>query len=443
MNLQAQQRGSVLIIVLWIAFGLVSVALYFAQGMSFELRSADNRVASAEAEEAIAGATLYVSNLLATVLEPGTLPDPMSYSREQVPVGESHFWLLGREDQPTSTGQPFFCLIDEASKLNVNTATIEMLEYLPRMMPEQAAAIIDWRDADSDVSEGGAEDEIYERLNPPYRCKNAPFESMDELFLVYGIDLEMLFGEDANLNGLLDANENDGDITLPQDNRNGRLEPGLLEYVTVFTHEPNLRTNGSARVNLRTDSSGLTSLLQEKLGTNRANQITQQLGGRTASIRSTLEFYTRSGMTPDEFSQIETEVTVATTNSIAGLINVNSASETVLACVPGIGPEMASAVVAYRISHATTTPTLAWVSDVIGITNAVQAGPYLTSRTYQVRADIVALGHQNRGYKRIQFIFDVSSGTPTIIYRQDLTHLGWTLGQAYRRTLQQAQQNRR
>src|SRR5262245_58666503 len=46
------RSGSVLIIVLWIAFGLVSLALYFAQSMTFELRSADNRAAAIEAEQA-------------------------------------------------------------------------------------------------------------------------------------------------------------------------------------------------------------------------------------------------------------------------------------------------------------------------------------------------------------------------------------------------------
>ena len=40
----AKQRGSVLVIVLWIAFGLVSLALYFANSMNFELRASDNRV---------------------------------------------------------------------------------------------------------------------------------------------------------------------------------------------------------------------------------------------------------------------------------------------------------------------------------------------------------------------------------------------------------------
>ena len=37
-----RQRGSVLIIVLWICIGLVTIALYFANSMTYELRAADN-----------------------------------------------------------------------------------------------------------------------------------------------------------------------------------------------------------------------------------------------------------------------------------------------------------------------------------------------------------------------------------------------------------------
>lgn len=47
-------------------------------------------------------------------------------------------------------------------------------------------------------------------------------------------------------NGILDPNEDDGDDSLPEDNRNGVLD-GLLEYVTVYSKEPN--TSPMARKN--------------------------------------------------------------------------------------------------------------------------------------------------------------------------------------------------
>ena len=60
------EEGSLLIIVLWIAFGLVALTLYFAHSMNQELRASDNRVAAIESNQAIDGAARYLSNFLAT-----------------------------------------------------------------------------------------------------------------------------------------------------------------------------------------------------------------------------------------------------------------------------------------------------------------------------------------------------------------------------------------
>ena len=54
--------------------------------------------------------------------------------------------------------------------------------------------------------------------------------------------------------------------------------------------------------------------------------------------------------------------------------------------------------------------------------------------SYQYTADIAAVGPYGRGYRRVKFVFDTSSGAPKIIYRQDLTHLGWALGKEERQT---------
>src|SRR5438876_1695035 len=89
---RSSERGSVLIIVMWVAFGLVSIALYFAHSMSFELRASDNRSASLEAEQAIEGAARYVNYVLTTSGTNGTVPDPLLYQRDGVPVGQARFW---------------------------------------------------------------------------------------------------------------------------------------------------------------------------------------------------------------------------------------------------------------------------------------------------------------------------------------------------------------
>ena len=63
------------------------------------------------------------------------------------------------------------------------------------------------------------------------------------------------------------------------------------------------------------------------------------------------------------------------------------------------------------------------------------SGGYLTTRSFQFTADIAAVGPFGRGYRRVKFIFDTSEGTPIIVYRQDLSRLGWALGDKARQTL--------
>src|SRR5690606_37035843 len=176
-------------------------------------------------------------------------------------------------------------------------ATAEMLERLPLpgMTPEIAAAIVDWRDEDSEVEPGGAESETYSLKNPPYECKNGPFETVEELRLVHGVTWELLYGEDVNRNGVLDANENDGDRSYPPDNGDGVLQFGLLEYVTVYSRIPNTGESGQPRINVSNledtqTRQRLTTLLEEKLP-DRAGEILEALGA--GSVNRPLQFFVR------------------------------------------------------------------------------------------------------------------------------------------------------
>ena len=426
---RGSRDGSVLIIVLWVALGLVSIALYFGNSMSLEMRAADNRVTMLQSQQAIAGAERYVSYILSNRVDNSTMPDAATYEAEMVPVGDSYFWLIGRPtNTQVSVDIPFFGLIDEASKLNLNTATADMLQNLPGMTPQLADAIIDWRDSDENVTTNGAESSTYLGRIPAYHAKNAKFETVDELRLVFGAELYILQGEDANMNGVLDLNENDADISPPSDNRDGHLDSGLFEYLTVYSREGNLASDGSGsnKVNIATaQSSAIQTALAQKLSSDRASQIVSRLGGTAAT--NLLQFYIRSGMTVDEFAQVEGLFSVSDTPK-EGLVNVNTASQTVLSCIPGIGTDKAPSLVAYRQGASDKLKTVAWVLDVLDQASALQAAPYITTHSYQFTADIAAVGSYGRGYQRVKFVFDTSSGTPQVVYRQDLTRLGWALG---------------
>jgi len=314
-----------------------------------------------------------------------------------------------------------------------------MLQMLPRMTAELAAAIKDWRDSDDNVTPSGAEAETYSRLRPPYKCKNAPFETVEELRLVVGAQLEILYGEDSNLNGILDLNENDGNVSLPDDNRDGRLDPGILEYVTVYSRERNTQSNGTNRINVNA-AAQLAPVLQQQFGTKRANEILA--GISVGGMSNLVQFYVRSGMTADELEKIYDVVTASNSQYVQGLVNVNTACAEVLACIPGIGADKAKALVTHRRSNPDKLRTFAWIMEVLERTEALQAGPYVTARSYQFSADIAAVGHHGRGYRRTRFIFDTSDGTPRIRYRQDLSHLGWALGKQTRQRLLLAKEMR-
>lgn len=435
---QTSKRGSVLVLVLWISFGLIVLALYFGNSMSLELRAAANRVSGLQAAHAIDGGARYVKYVLTTYGTNAALPFLTDYGTEALPVDESTFWLIGRGSAQLYPEEPVFGLVDECGKVNLNTATLEVLELLPRMTPELAAAIIDWRDEDEEPSENGAENETYGRLVPPRTAKNSPFETVEELRLVNGATLDILFGEDMNRNGILDLNENDGDISPPDDNRDGRLDSGILEHVTVYSRLSNLKSDGTQKINVTSQEGqqALNTLFQETFGDDRAAEILNSIAG--AQIQGTLQFYATSKMTEAEYAQIRMEITTSDDPYVEGLININSASKEVLETIPGIGTEFSSTITSYRVANPDRLDSFSWVTEILNEESVTAAGPFLTDQTYQFTADIGAVGPFGRGYRRVRYIFDNTEDEPKILFRQDQTHLGWALGTRVRQEIKLA-----
>ena len=163
-------------------------------------------------------------------------------------------------------------------------------------------------------------------------------------------------------------------------------------------------------------------------------------GSPGATFRSPLQFYLRSGMSSDEFGRIANDITVSSGAYIVGRVNVSTASPAVLTCLPGLTADLAQQLVSYRQSNPDrATNSIAWVVDALGQNNstalqALAAGDYITVQSYQFSADVAALGPYGRGYRRVRLVFDTSNGTPQVIYRQDLSHLGWALGRQVRET---------
>jgi len=437
-------KASVLIIVLWVTIGLVSIALYFANSMNYELRAADNRVNGLSAEQAIEGAARYVAYALQLYATNGAMPDNTQFKCEAVPVGDAKFWLIGRDPNEGNSTEPYFGLVDEGGKLNLNNVSTNVFQYLPNMTADFAGAIMDWRGTNGVVSLD------YTALG--YVPKNAPFETVDELRLVYGATEDLLAGEDLNRNGVLDANEKDL-------NNNGELDPGLLEYVTVYTREPNFHADGTTLTNVNTATLTQIQALFQYAGTSSATRMAQSIynsihpNPRNPRIvnncNGLLDFCLRcknAGMSSGDFANLSATVTTSTNTYFRGRVNVNTASPDVLtALIMGANVDEQTAVsaaqtlVSYRQQNPDSLGSIAWVIDALGnnspVVTALARGNFVTTRSYQFTADIAAVGSFGRGYRRVKFIFDVSDGTPKILYRQDLSRLGWALGEKARENL--------
>lgn len=83
----------------------------------------------------------------------------------------------------------------EARRLFLAGFLTRVVESMPgrpedkRYVPEELAAnLLDWVDEDDVRQGGGAEDDVYQRMDPPYRAANRPLLSLDELRLVEGFD---------------------------------------------------------------------------------------------------------------------------------------------------------------------------------------------------------------------------------------------------------------
>ena len=423
--------ASVLIIVLWISIGLVSIALYFANSMTYELQASDNRVDGLMADQAIEGAARYISYVLLNYATNGAVPDNTQFHCEAVPVGDAKFWVIGRDPNAANSTTPYFGLVDEGGKLNLNGVSTNILQYLPNIPDDFASAILDWRGTNGTVSLD------YSMLG--YAPKNAPFETEDELRLVYGATESLLVGEDANRNGVLDPNEKDL-------NGNGTLDPGLFDYTTVYTREPNFHADGTTLTNVNTArASDMRSMLQSAgISTSYANSLTNArpyagLFGFALQCKNL-------GMSSSDFANIAAEVATSTNLYLRNRVNINTASADVLSALfmgrnvdEQTAESAAQTMINYRQQNPQLLNSVAWMIDALGNNNpavtALRTHDDVTTRSFQFAADIAAVGPYGRGYRRVKFIFDMSDGAPKILYRQDLSRLGWALGQKVRDNL--------
>jgi len=336
-----------------------------------------------------------------------------------------------------SSSGVFYGVSDEESRLNVNQATPEELAKLPGLTPDTIAALIDWKDEDNNVSPGGAEAEYYSSLRPPYLPRNGPLQTVRELLMVRGFSRELLLGDDRNQNGLLGSPTQTsfpGSRTSPRD-------PGLAINLTVDGWIQNVNAEGEPRVNIQTaDESSLTAVhgitrdIARAIVTYRGQKKLESLADLLDVASGQNQSRSRgSGSAPNQpsgpkvineelFLEIADYLTTETTREQAGLININTAGAQVLACLPGLTPELAQAIISYRASNGFFS-NVGWLLKVPGMTRDIfkQAVNRITARSETFR--IISEGKiSSSGVRqRLEVIVHVGSDDiDTLAYREEL-----------------------
>lgn len=172
------KNGFALVLVLWILSLLTIMAGSFALTMRRESAIIagikDNAGATAAAEAGIAAAQMLLLH-----------PD------------QSKRWRADGNIYQVDFGQTKVRvrILSESGKIDINKADQVLLQAVMEKSPldedKQAkliGAIIDWRDGDDLLSLEGAEKDEYRKAGLKYQPRNKPFQSLEELQMVLGMD---------------------------------------------------------------------------------------------------------------------------------------------------------------------------------------------------------------------------------------------------------------
>jgi hypothetical protein len=142
-------------------------------------------------------------------------------------------------------------------------------------------------------------------------------------------------------------------------------------------------------------------------------------------------------MTADEFKLVADRLTTSSAKTLRGLINVNTAPRQVLMCLPGLESSDADTILSQRGSGDNTS--IGWVFSALTPAKVSAIAGAITVRSYQYSADIVAVSGNGRAFRRVRIIVDATQTPAKVIYRKDLTAMGWPLPPEVRAQLRAGQ----
>jgi hypothetical protein len=347
------------------------------------------------------------------------------------------------------------------------------------MNEEIADAILDWLDADDDTRDYGTESAYYGSESPPYAAKNGPMDSLEEMLLIRGVTPQLLFGLDTNRNGVLDDDEAMGQDVSATD---AEMYLGWANYMTLYSNESNLNSEGLPRVNINGDdleqlyddlksaynddwanfiiyyrTSDKEPLLQPPPEENAVINSASLFPIDLSTLESRRKFnnildlydafievddpenlnsYVES---PIKFINQGLSLTTAMQNlttfegpTIPGRVNIMQAPRKVLEGIPGLTEEAIEEIIRVR-EYELDDPdgadeyrkyeTWILIQNIVDLNTMKLLMPYICCGGDVYRAEIVGYFANGAGTSRSEVVFDTTVPVPRILFWRDKSHL--------------------
>jgi len=219
--LRKKCSGTILISVLWILVILTVLTVSLGHNTQVELALVKHAIGKMKSRYAALAGIVYAKDRIRrdssvsqdqeartqdTLYQCGVFLDDGESSEDafgNIAVGDGNFDVQYMFTGDDGKKEEYHGLQDEERRINVNALTFQNRNVLSALIAilgfdEETAktvayAVLDWKDEDDSPVDPayGAEDDYYGSMAIPYQCKNRPFDSAEELFLVRGMTQEL------------------------------------------------------------------------------------------------------------------------------------------------------------------------------------------------------------------------------------------------------------
>ncbi|MBV6341457.1 general secretion pathway protein GspK [Candidatus Magnetobacterium casense] len=207
--------GIALMMVLWVMAILIGLSLTLAY-----ISRSESRVSSSSRQYVAAG-FLAEGGINRAIIE--------LYYRRTKPQDDETRWKIDGSFRSVEVvdGSALVRVMPETGKVDLNLSNDIILKGLVNALGIDADtqdiivdSIRDWMDSDDLHRLHGAESDYYMSLKRPYKAKNAPFDTVDELLMIRGVTSEIFYGTSD--------------------------KKGLRDFVTVYNRIDNSKININA-----------------------------------------------------------------------------------------------------------------------------------------------------------------------------------------------------